>query len=207
MKKEDISTFYKSIQTEIDSAEKSHGIKKDKIFDIEWAGAYGKYGIFVYELKRLDFNGNFWLPFWRYEILSSLENIFPTGTLDRPACQIFIVGVPHFNPKDDDIIYYTTPFWIQKHIDNFEIFEGKIIISKMNDTVIAKRWIKFLEIMDKLKNKLFNEIETAYEYFPFDMGNPTYFHTGELVCKQCEAILSNKSQVKEHKSKTGHKIH
>jgi hypothetical protein len=208
LKKEvDASSFYKEIQALIDSTEKLHRIYRTKGSDIERAGAYGKYGVYLYELKRLDDNGTFWLPYWEYELFSGIENIFPTGTLDKPACQVFIVGVPQYQPKNDDIIYYTTPLWIEKHIDDFEIFEGKIIISKMNEMVNAKRWGNFLETMSSLRNKLFSEKETAYEYFPFDMGNPKYFLSGEIICKQCEAILRNSRQAKEHHRKTGHKIH
>ncbi len=208
LKKEvDSSSFYKKTQALIDSTEKLHGIHRAKGSNMECVGAYGKYGVYLYELKKLDDNGTFWLPCWQYDLFSGLENVFPTGTIDQPACQVFIVGVSQYAPKDNDIVYYTTPLWIEKHINDFEIFEGKIIISKMNEMVNAKRWGNFLDTMDALQHKLFSEKDTAYEYFPFDMGNPKYFLTGEIICKQCEAIIPNGRQAKEHHNKTGHKIH
>ncbi|SMH70368.1 protein of unknown function [Candidatus Nitrosotalea okcheonensis] len=208
LKKEiDSSSFYKEIRTFIDSTDKSHGIHSAKGSNMERIGACGRYGIYLYVLKKIDDAGTFWLPYWEYDLFSGIENVFPTGTLDKPACQVFIVGVPQYKQKDDDIVYYTTPLWIEKHMDNFDIFEEKIIISKMNEMVNAKRWGNFLETMNSLQNKLFSEKETAYEYFPFDMGNPKYFLTGEIICKQCEAILQNSRHAKEHHHKTGHKIH
>ncbi|MDE1876687.1 MAG: hypothetical protein KGH86_07675 [Thaumarchaeota archaeon] len=191
----------------IDSTEKSHGIHRAKGSDMQRVSAYGKYGVYLYELKKLDDNGTFWLPYWQYVLFSGMENVFPTGSIDRPACQVFIVGVSQYSPKDNDIVYYTTPLWIEKHINDFEIFEGKIIISKMHEMVNAKRWGNFLDTMDDIQHKLFSEKDTAYEYFPFDMGNPKYFLTGEIICKQCEAILPNGRKAKEHHGKTGHKIH
>lgn len=208
LKKEiDSNSFYKEIRILIDSADKLHGIHSAKGSNIERVGACGRYGIYLYALKKLDDTGTFWLPYWEYDLFSGIENVFPTGTLDRPACQVFIVGVSQYQPKDDDIVYYTTPLWIEKHMNSFEIFEEKIIISKMNEMVNAKRWGNFLETMNSLQNKMFSEKETAYEYFPFDMGNPKYFLTGEIICKQCEAILRNGRHAKEHHHKTGHKIH
>ncbi|MGI0060525.1 MAG: hypothetical protein ACREBJ_12240, partial [Nitrosotalea sp.] len=84
MKKEvDSSSFYKEIQALIDSTEKSHGIHRTKGSNMDRVGAYGKYGVYLYELKKLDDNGTFWLPYWQYDLFSEIENVFPTGTVDR----------------------------------------------------------------------------------------------------------------------------
>ncbi|MDE1769182.1 MAG: hypothetical protein KGI28_01335 [Thaumarchaeota archaeon] len=208
MKKQlDVVSFYKEVQNTIVSTEKLHGISRPKGSEVQHGGGCGKYGVYLYELKRFDDKGTFWLPYWEYELLSSIENVFPTGTMEKPSCQVFIVGTMRYDLKENDIIYYTTPYWIEKHISDFQIFEGKIIISKLHEMVNAKRWGNFLETMGNLRNRLLGEVDTAYEYFPFDMGNPKYFLTGEIVCKQCEIVLLNSKQAKEHNRKTGHKIH
>jgi hypothetical protein len=52
-----------------------------------------------------------------------------------------------------------------------------------------------------------SDIDTAYEYFPFDLGNPKYFLSGEVICKECDAVLLDSRQAKGHNRLTGHKIH
>jgi len=201
----DVVSYYKELLQTIDNTQRLHGI--DKSSDKERNGGCGKHGVYIYVIKRFDERGTFWLPYWEYELLSSIENMFPTGTMEKPSCQVFIVGATRYNPGLDDIVYYTTPYWIEKNMPSFDIFEGKIIISKNNDMVNARRWEKFLETVQNLRNHLLSEIDTAYEYFPFDLGNPKYFLTGEIICKECEAVLAGSRQAKEHNRLTGHKIH
>jgi hypothetical protein len=201
----DVVSYYKELLNTIDNTQRLHGIVKPS--EKERVGGCGKYGVYIYLLKRFDEKETFWLPYWEYELLSLIENVFPSGTIEKPSCQIFIVGCTNYNPGLNDIIYYTTPLWIEKNISSFDIFEGKIIISKKNDAVNAKRWEKFLDIMQELRSELFSERDTAYEYFPFDLGNPKYFLTGEIICKECETVLPSGKQVKAHNRLTGHKIH
>jgi len=204
-KERDVISYYKELQNTINNTQRLHGIAKPS--EKERGGGCGRHGVYIYLLKRFDENKTFWLPFWEYELLSLIENVFPSGTIDKPSCQVFIVGASSYNPGLEDIVYYTTPLWIEKNISSFEIFEGKIIISKNNDMVNAKRWEKFLEIGQDLKNHLLSERDTAYEYFPFDLGNPKYFLTGETICKECESVLANGKDAKAHHHLTGHKIH
>jgi hypothetical protein len=201
----DVVSYYKELLSTIDNTQRLHGIANPS--EKERGGGCGKHGVYIYLLKRFDEHKTFWLPYWEYELLSAIENIFPTGTTEKPSCQVFIVGASSFNPGLDDIIYYTTPHWIEKNISSFDIFEGKIIISKNNDMVNAKRWEKFLETLQNLRNHLLSEKDTAYEYFPFDLGNPKYFLTGEIICKECETVLPDNRHAKEHHHLTGHKIH
>lgn len=206
MRKElDVVSYYKELLSTIDNTQRLHGIAKPS--EKERGGGCGRHGVYIYLLKRFDENKTFWLPYWEYEMLSVIENIFPTGTTEKPSCQVFIVGCSSSSPGLDDIIYYTTPHWIEKNISSFDIFEGKIIISKHNDMVNARRWEKFLETLQNLRNHLLSEKDTAYEYFPFDLGNPKYFLSGEIICKECEAVLPDSRYAKEHHSLTGHKIH
>lgn len=204
-KEQDVVSYYKELLNTIDNTQRLHGIVKPS--EKERGGGCGKHGVYIYLLKRFDEKETFWLPYWEYELLSLIENVFPSGTIEKPSCQIFIVGCTDFNPGLNDIVYYTTPLWIEKSISSFDIFEGKIIISKKNDSVNAKRWEKFLDVMQELRDELFSEKDTAYEYFPFDLGNPKYFRTGEIICKECEAVLPNGKQAKAHNRLTGHKIH
>lgn len=201
----DVVSYYKELLSTIDNAQRLHGIVKPS--EKERSGGCGRHGVYIYVIKRFDESKTFWLPFWEYELLSTIENVFPSGTIEKPSCQVFIVGASSYNPGLEDIVYYTTPLWIEKNISSFDIFEGKIIVSKNNDTVNAKRWEKFLEIGQDLKNHLLSEMDTAYEYFPFDLGNPKYFLRGEIICKECEAVLANGKEVKAHNRLTGHKIH
>ena len=201
----DVVSYYKELLNIIDNALRLHGIAKPS--EKERSGGCGKHGVYIYVIKRFDESKTFWLPFWEYELLSAIENVFPTGTIEKPSCQVFIVGATSYNPGLDDIVYYTTPHWIEKNISSFDIFEGKIIIPKNSDMVNAKRWEKFLETLQNLRNHLLSEKDTAYEYFPFDLGNPKYFPAGEIICKECEAVLLDSRQARGHHRLTGHKIH
>jgi len=204
-KEQDVVSYYKELLSTIDNTARLHGIQKPQ--DKERGGGCGRNGVYIYLLKRFDENKTFWLPFWEYELLCLIQNVFPNGTIERPSCQVFIVGISSYNPGLEDIIYYTTPLWIEKNISSFDIFEDKILISKNNDMVNAIRWEKFLETCQDLKNHLLSEKDTAYEYFPFDLGNPKYFLTGEIICKECEGVLANGKEAKAHNKLTGHKIH
>jgi hypothetical protein len=133
----DVAFYYKELLFTIDNTLRLHGIAKPS--EKERGGGCGKYGVYIYVLKRFDEKKTFWLPYWEYDLLSEIENIFPTGTIDKPSCQVFIVGAQRSNPGLDDVIYYTTPHWIEKNISCFDIFEDKIIIPKNNDMVNAKR--------------------------------------------------------------------
>ena len=201
----DVVSYYKELLNTIDNALRLHGIAKPS--EKERSGGCGKHGVYIYVIKRFDESKTFWLPFWEYELLSAIENVFPTGTIEKPSCQVFIVGASSYNPGLEDIVYYTTPLWIEKNISSFDIFEGKIIVSKNNDMVNAKRWEKFLETLQNLRTHLLSEKDTAYEYFPFDLGNPKYFPAGEIICKECEAVLLDSRQARGHHRLTGHKIH
>jgi len=201
----DVISYYKELLSTIDNTARLHGIQKPP--DKERGGGCGRHGVYIYVLKRFDENKTFWLPYWEYELLCLIQNVFPNGTMEKPSCQVFIVGCTSYNPGLDDIVYYTTPLWIEKNISSFDIFEGKILISKNNDMVNARRWEKFLETCQDLKNHLLSEKDTAYEYFPFDLGNPKYFLTGEIICKECEGVLANGKEAKAHNKLTGHKIH
>ncbi|MGB9124751.1 MAG: hypothetical protein WCC55_04295 [Nitrosotalea sp.] len=206
MRKElDVVSYYKELLSTIDNTQRLHGIANPS--DKERGGGCGRHGVYIYILKRFDENKTFWLPYWEYEMLSAIENVFPSGTMEKPSCQIFIVGCTGYNPGLDDIAYYTTPLWIEKNISSFDIFEGKILISKNNDMVNARRWEKFLETGKDLRDHLLSEKDTAYEYFPYDLGNPKYFMSGEIICKVCESVLANGKEAKGHSKMTGHNIH